>query len=305
MPKPASFSAMKIFAFTYNVNVFLLLFLMLIFYSCDKQKVQIPSYLEIESVNLVVTDPFQQGTASHKITDAWVYVNDNLQGIYELPATFPVLAQGRNSLKIRAGIKDNGISIIRTEYPFFDFYTSNSFQFYPDSILRVKPVVQYSSGVKIPWIEDFESPGFTIDSVVPSFSKISRVTNNVFEGNASGYISLDASRSIFKGKSSTAFNLPKGGAEVYLELNYYATTNFNILLASNKLSGTVEDLALIIAPTNKTGTAVWNKIYVNLTGLVSGNPDGMNYHIVFYAGLQESDLSSAEIYLDNIKLVHF
>ena len=38
------------------------------------------------------------------ITDAWVYINDNLQGVYELPAEFP-FAKVVENIRIRARIR--------------------------------------------------------------------------------------------------------------------------------------------------------------------------------------------------------
>ncbi len=47
----------------------------------------VPSYLYIEKIGL--NTQYEQGTASHKITDAWVYVDETLIGAFELPATIP------------------------------------------------------------------------------------------------------------------------------------------------------------------------------------------------------------------------
>lgn len=286
------------------------LLLMFLLYSCENifhPDAEIPSYINIEKIDLEITDPYLQGTVSHKITDAWVFVDDELQGIYELPVTFPVLKTGRHFLKIKAGIKDNGISATREQYPFFDFYTASSFEFFADSIVNVNPVVMYSPAAEFPWIEDFEDPGITIDSVYPSSAKIKRVTDNskVFEGNASGFVSLDASNTIFKGISNASFALPKGGTSVYLELNYKTTVNMKVIVVSNNPAGTAENLSLVVTPTNKSGAAEWNKIYVNIGPEVSGNSNASDYKIIFYSDISEEGLTSAEIYLDNIKLVHF
>ena len=83
------------------------LLLTLGFISCRKfegsQKV--PSYIHIESIEVdSLTDYFVYGANTHKITDAWVYVDDNLVGIYELPSTFPVLKKGQHKVAVRGGI---------------------------------------------------------------------------------------------------------------------------------------------------------------------------------------------------------
>ena len=66
----------------------------------------IPAYVRIDTV-LFTADYVTQGSSTHKITDAWVYVDDQLIGVYELPSTFPVLASGKHKLEIRVGIKLN------------------------------------------------------------------------------------------------------------------------------------------------------------------------------------------------------
>lgn len=77
--------------------------------SCKKTDL-VPSYIHIEKID-VSTVYELYGSDSHKITDAWVYVDGDLQGIYELPATFPILATGQHTIMVRPGIKLNGIAM--------------------------------------------------------------------------------------------------------------------------------------------------------------------------------------------------
>mgnify|MGYP001300362070 CR=1 FL=1 len=51
--------------------------------SCTKEDNNIPAYIKIDNITL-------NDNSTHKITDAWVYIDDNLQGVYELPANFPL-----------------------------------------------------------------------------------------------------------------------------------------------------------------------------------------------------------------------
>ena len=46
-----------------------------------------------------------QGTSSEKITDAWIYLNGNLEGVYELPATIPLHYEGYKNLVIYQALK--------------------------------------------------------------------------------------------------------------------------------------------------------------------------------------------------------
>ena len=76
------------------------LLIVLVLSSCQKEdKVDIPTYLKIDNIAL------DEGNTTSNITDAWVYVNDQLQGVYELPAKFPVLEEEIQTVRIKAGIK--------------------------------------------------------------------------------------------------------------------------------------------------------------------------------------------------------
>src|SRR3954471_3898254 len=86
---------------------------LLAFSGCNKEE-PIPVYVHIEKISLVANpDGFvnsvtgDEGSLSSKISDAWVYVDEQLVGCFELPVTFPVLAEGTHTVKIRAGIKVN------------------------------------------------------------------------------------------------------------------------------------------------------------------------------------------------------
>ena len=89
------------------------LLILLVLSSCQKEDTGgIPTYLKIDNITL------DEGNTTSNITDAWVYVNGQLQGVYELPAKFPVLEQGNTDIKVYAGIKNNGIAARRVHILF-------------------------------------------------------------------------------------------------------------------------------------------------------------------------------------------
>ena len=101
------------------------LFVSFLYQSCEEIDINegVPSYINIPSIE-VVTDLTNEGSNSHKITDAWVYFDNNLQGVYPLPASFPVLLSGKQNISIKAGIKNNGIAATRVKYPFYDYFNA-------------------------------------------------------------------------------------------------------------------------------------------------------------------------------------
>ena len=111
---------------------------LLIISACQKEENPntIPAYLKIDTITL------DENNTTTNITDAWVYVDDQLQGVYELPATFPVLETDSQTLRIKAGIKSNGIASSRIAYPFYASFI-DTVLFTPNQTITVNPTVSY------------------------------------------------------------------------------------------------------------------------------------------------------------------
>lgn len=271
------------------------LFVLLSLSSCEviNPEEEIPSYIHIDSFDLYIADPGQQGSDAHKIVDAWVYVDDELVGVFELPATFPVLKSGEHTVKVRGGIKSNGISSTRLPYPFYKTY-STQVNLQPGQAVTINPVVEYFEGTQFRWIESFDNIGTTMaDGPYPSDTVLVQQTADVFEGSQSGAAYLDGNRQIFFASSASAYNnLPKGENRVWLELNYKANNPFKVGIIANNV--TYESLT--INPNES-----WNKIYVDLSPQVSAY---QGPYTIFFSMVKSSGVSSAYLLLDNIKLVH-
>ncbi len=106
----------------------------------------IPAYIHIDKIGLTTSADGSQGSNSSKITDAWVYIDERLIGCFELPVTFPVLYEGSHQLKIRAGIKVNGIAATRAPYPFYEAYTQ-SVDLQKGTKITVSPTVKYRTNM--------------------------------------------------------------------------------------------------------------------------------------------------------------
>ena len=100
-----------------------------------------PSFIQIDDFQFSISNN-NQGTSSEKITDAWIYLNGNLEGAYELPATIPLHYEGIQELSIYPGIKRNGISADRKKYPFYTQFDT-TINLIPDSILLLQPTTKY------------------------------------------------------------------------------------------------------------------------------------------------------------------
>lgn len=254
---------------------------------------QVPCYIYIDTIDLN-TDYLTEGSTSSKFTDAWVYIDDEPLGAYELPATIPILKEGGHEVKIRGGIKLNGIAATRAPYIMCNFNTQY-IDLQLDKIVTLSPTVSYFTALNFKWKEDFENAGVSLTNTSASDTSIQISTDpsKVFEGNQSGVVYLDANNPYFEAVSSSAYTLPL--ADVFLELNYKCNNPFSIGIyaAGNQTPYTT----LFLNPSEQ-----WNKIYINLAneiGALHSNP-----YNIFISMAKSESVDFPELYLDNIKLIH-
>jgi len=289
---------MSYFRQVINLTIFIL-FSIYFLISCKKDSEElIPAYIHIDSISFSNNTGIGL-TASHSITDAWVYIDNNLVGAFELPVTFPVLYENVHSVKIRPGIELNGIASTRSYYMIYKEFVKD-INLVKDSITNIEVSSSYSSDDVFVWVENFEVGLPAIEEISGSDTNIVKTSlpGQVFEGSFSGAIYLTDEKNYFKAASVDAFELPKYGNIVFLELNYKTNNKFLIGLYAQSSSNIVEKHVLYINPKD-----TWNKIYVNLTSVVSQEIDANDFKILFMATKDEG-VDQAEILLDNIQLIY-
>lgn len=257
----------------------------------------IPAYIHIEKIDLT-TGP-SEGTNSHKITDAWVYIDDQLVGCFELPCTFPALFEGDHQLMIRAGIKVNGIAAIRSPYPFYDSYRQ-PINLQAGTTITLSPTVTYVASANFEFMEDFEGSGFVIDSSAGSNTTIQILAApnpNVIYGGYCGIACLNTTNTFFECVSSQIYTLPKSGRDVFLEFNYKSDLEFFVGVIAQP-PYYLKTLSLTYNPSE-----TWNKTYLYLTPAVSGSPSATQFQ-VFFGMLNTGGADSVALLLDNIKLIY-
>ncbi len=265
----------------------------------------IPAYIKVDSVYIETVYP-HQGEASSEITDIWVYIDDQQIGVFELPALFPVLAQGEHKLEIRPGIKLNGISSTRVPYPFYKPIRYENFDFYPDSVHDFGAIkTTYYDNLTFAWMEDFEAASLSIKETDDSDTTIER-TEPADNPEAwlsdysrySGIVTLTEDKPYFEAMSFNAYDLPKQEAPVLLELNFKTDNYVTVGLFINEPDRYVKSPLVTLNYSDQ-----WNKIYINLGPLVSGYPKAIDYK-VYFAAQKRTDKTKTNIYLDNIKLIY-
>ena len=282
-------------------SLFSLLLGLLLLQSCKVFNPEeiIPSYIYIDDI--VVKTTSNQGTTSDNLIDAWVYVDGNLIGTFELPSKIPIHAEGNYKLQVFAGIKKSGLTNVRVQHEFFNSFdtTINSL---PNKLDTITPKVTYESTATI-WIEDFEDPGikFTALPYSDTVIEITAVSSEVFEGNGSGKIEFDASDLIFESRTNeTSFNsFPRGGRPVYMELNYNSNEVLTIGIYHNNIStGLAKEEYINLFPTG----GVWKKTYLVLTDVVSPQTRATEFEI--YLEVEKNKSSSPLVFIDNLKVMY-
>ncbi len=284
-----------------------ILFIAILLQSCDiiNPDEKNPSYVVIDSVN-VASDYATYGTSSHKISDVWLYANDNLVGCYELPARIPVLLSGETKLTLLAGIKVNGISGTRASYPFYKgkIFTENLIE---GSSVHINPVFEVDPSTTKVFYEDFENAGTTLEKTSNSDTSL-LISNNQSEvyknyqnlteiSNKSGLVCITQNKPKFEIQTKDAFVMPKKGNYVFLEMNYKCTSPIVVGLMANYSSQIIKSPIIVLNPTDK-----WNKVYVNLTIAISQEIDANDFRFYFTGAIRDG-VTEDNFWFDNIKLI--
>ena len=269
---------------------------------------KIPSFIKIDAIDLQINNS-NEGSAQHAIVDAWVYIDGNLEGIYELPAEkIPLIHDGEHELKVFAGIKKNGISGDREKYSFFTSYTQNIYLI-PDSIIAVFPVVEYEDNLFI-WIEDFEDPSAKFESTPLSDTTLYIIDNpaeELFEGDA-GAVSMSANNFLCELRTDelnfnnfpTNMNIP-----CYLEMHYKCNHPFTVgILHKTATSPYLNEPLITLNPTlDNSNEMQWNKTYLYLSDVTNFHPASSAFD-VYFSIINPTQQDNIEIRLDNIKIIY-
>lgn len=284
-----------------------LLLLALVFSACTKNNPD-PSWLEINAwdlqANAASVNPTGELTSS--INDAWVYVDNELIGVFEVPCRIPILKSGTFDVKIFPTVLNNGISATKKIYPFLEPYET-SITLVENETSTVSPTTRYYSTLKF-WIEDFEDLGNQIEDDPTSLTSMVGVNDPIMiatNGTKIGRVSLNTTDSTWIGytESATGLNLPRG-ADVYLEIDYYSTNDLVTgLLAINSTSAPIDNPNIQMNAQDEADIE-WKKIYIELREIITGSPQADYFEISFGALLDNGD-ATGEINIDNIKVLYF
>lgn len=270
---------------------------------CAKEKAAIPAWIEVDTMNLETTNG--QGSSSHRFTDAWVYVNSNLVGAFELPARVPVLAEGNTSIIIFPGVQLNGLTALRTPYLKTVRY-EQYMDLIPAQTITINPTFAYDTLVQFIFMEDFEGFGATVDKSEGAYGEFEIKQGDpasAFEGSGCGVLRHSgAENTITQIETNAWYALPKGDVGgIYFEFNYKCNTSFTISLLCQPSAGGNNTKTGIIGLNPTYGE--WKKIYIAISPTVNEYTIGNQFKpVIGFA--RQPDIATQEVYIDNLKVLY-
>ena len=274
--------------------------LLLLLASCGKDG-GTPSFIRIGTPTAKNADGTRIEPSA--ITDFWVFANDEAIGVWQSDRRIPVLAEGITNIKLVAGVRKNGITIDRIQYPFYATW-SQDVDLNLGQETSVEPVFTYYN--EPVWTDGFESTGFDYDFSLSdtTFYRFDADLDldEVLVGDWSAGIILDADHDNFLATTVEAPSFPNGTSPTFLEIDYRSDTRF-LVGVRYSLGGQTTTLPyLFVNATGPVGGELpWRHVYIDLgSAWVTGS---INRQFYIQAQL-ENGATSGRITLDNLNVYH-
>lgn len=286
-------------------SLYIILFSMLVaasYSGCSLFDNDAPEAMFIDIPSVSVSTTTSQGEPTHNITDVWVNVNGILVGAYPLPAKVPVIINDlTDTITIFPGIRNNG----STSSP-FQYRLMAAEQYVVDAeagkTIVIEPVFKYSENAIFDFVESFEGSNiFTYAGFNNSPNGAMVPTSETAaSGLRSGKISLDLSTPLVEVGTTLTFDGDQnGGSDSYLEIDYKNDIPFFVGIYKTEGSSIIPVYDVVVAEKED-----WNKIYIDFT-LELSNPNISEYRVVFLSSIEQLDETEGNIFIDNVKFVHF
>lgn len=292
------------FALMQNKTLFIALLCSLLFLTtCENEPAPAVAYLEV--TELLVAAKSDEGTSSAKLNTLWVEQNGQQIGAFSPPCRIPVYAGENQTLRFIPGISLNGVYSQRNQYEMLK-PIEKSWTLEEASTRVISPEVltfEYNPIYSLMVIEDFDGIGLNYNKTIQSDTSllITSDSSEVFSHpgenpNKSGKFVLPPV-SLGEFKTLQAFELPKYGANVWLEVNYKTDVALTFGITANEILQSAKTPVVTLFPNEE-----WNKVYINLVTEVSGYPNALDYNL-FFGSINTTD-DTATVLIDNIKLLY-
>ncbi len=259
----------------------------------------IPAYLKVSSVQVVADD--QQGGDSHLITEVWIYVDSVFQGTFPIPAEVPILTSEKVTIELFAGIRENGQALSPIMYPFY-IKSTIAFEHGPQTTMTVIPEYKYNPQVNFALVETFGSGNQLREDLDGDFETFFVVSSDGALQGQSAKGTLTAQHPTIE--VATIFpmeNLPTNGTVTFLEIDYKSDIPVSVGLRGRQVGGDpISAYKITLFPDDQ-----WQKVYINFTPELQASQLS-SYQAIFLARFDPMlKLDVQNVYLDNIKMLHF
>jgi len=258
----------------------------------------LPFFLELKepTVKLPNTNIYD----THKITDVWVFADGQILGVFPLPAKVPLsITNSVSEVTILAGIRKNGMNDTPVFYPFYKSIVTTVNPKANEGV-TIPLDFEYIPDAKIPISESFElGNSFTIDLDKNPETNLQLTSESSILGSKSGLISLTSTTKFIEAGCSRKISSGENSrGQSYIELDYKGEGEIAVGIAKS-MNGVLRIEYVLFVPAKEN----WNKIYVDVTDKLS--PSDYNEYFIILAFTRTGNSQISNIYVDNIKHIHF
>ncbi len=212
-------------------------------------------------------------------------------------SNIPILAEGNTFLRMGAGIKNAGISDLRSDYPMIHFYESNV-NLVRGKVTEVVPDFKYFTGVTFLKLEDFDQSGLSFAKTASSDTMLVKYigSESIPGQQHCGYVYLDNTYMVFDAMSSASIPYSVQVSKVYMEIQYKSNVDLTI-----SVSDGLSDIRPAVTLKAQSSLS-WKKVYIPLIDQLNGPTWLSNFYIVLHAFVPGNG-TVGQIYFDNIKII--
>jgi len=281
---------------------FVLIFLVTLISSCKRSDSDlIPAYITANHHSFQ-SDLITQGSNSTGISELWFYTDGNILGVVDTPVSLPLLKEGRQTITVFAGIKNNGMGVSRIRYPFYASFDT-TIDVVSGQTFALKPRFRYLDNASVDATRNFESGNFFTAAPVNDGSfELEDQSNFVASGVRCGRFTLPSNGNLLSYLDPTDFSITSGSV-AFMEMDYSCNNTFSVgvYVEQGGTLSKVPVLYLTPTPTSSDGLPNWNKIYMDLGMIAKQYPNATAYNL--FIECSRSETAVPVIYLDDIKIV--
>ena len=265
--------------------------------SCPADLETEPAYVTIEGFDLATEAG--EGAATSAITEVWAFVDGEFVGVFPLPGRIPLFRSGDITLRLEAGVHQDGRSVTPEIYPFYTPFERDLALQGGETIELGRVDLGYRDETVFGFVDGFEeAEARSFTDALTAGAVIIPQTTVVRSGARAGALSLSDTTRLVEVATGTVFrDLNAPPINVWLEVDFLADapTLFGVVGQRDAVPVRVFDPGFL-------PRSDWTKIYFNL-GPVVGSADLDELRIALSSLLPE-ELGSGRVYLDNLKLLY-